>query len=212
VRPKFGVWDTYSGPLENRLRATCIGDRQRPQTRALQRSGAQVPVQEIPDEGFHFIELVLEREMPCVEQVELRVRQVAKIRPGAIGREDLVVRAPHNQRRRLSLAKESLELRIERHVSPVIAEQVELDILVPRTIEQYLVVHPVVGVNPRQVRHPVGVLEPGGLQRNELGQCVPVGLRAVCPIRLDRIPERLQPLVIRVAVLNHERAHLLRVL
>ena len=66
----------------------------------------------------------------------------------AVGGEDLVVLAPHDQGRRLPLAEERLEFRIERDVRSVVEEEVELDVLVARAVEQRLVVAPIVRIDP----------------------------------------------------------------
>jgi hypothetical protein len=76
--------------------------------------------------------------MPGVEEMQLGVRQVSKIGRRAVGRKNLVVLAPDDQRRRLALAKECLKLRIEPDVRSIIEEEVELDVVVSGTIEQRL--------------------------------------------------------------------------
>jgi hypothetical protein len=107
-------------------------------SRRLSSSGNELAVEEIPDHGDHHVGLVFQREMPGVEEMQLGVRQVSKIGRRAVGRKNLVVLAPDDQRRRLALAKECLKLRIERDVRSIIEEEVELDVLVSGTIEQRL--------------------------------------------------------------------------
>ena len=82
----------------------------------------------------------------------------------AVGGEDLVVLAPDDQRRRLAFAEERLECGIERHVGAVVVEQVELDVVVARPVEQRLVVTQLSGLMRDDVAHAVGVLELGGLR------------------------------------------------
>jgi hypothetical protein len=64
---------------------------------------------------------------------------------GTLGREDDVVGAPRDQRRRLVLAQPLLHRRVERRVDAVIEEGVELDLVVAGSVEQSLVNDPVVG-------------------------------------------------------------------
>src|SRR5687767_9153159 len=61
---------------------------------------ADVASEEVADAVGDEVELLLEREMARVEQVQLGVGQVALVGLGAGGAEDLVVLAPGDQRRR----------------------------------------------------------------------------------------------------------------
>src|SRR5262245_15501886 len=83
-------------------------------------------VKEIADEWHHFVGFVLERKMPRVDQVKLDLGQVALVRVSAVGREDLVVLAPDDERRRLMLAEICLHLRIKLHIGAIVVEQVHL--------------------------------------------------------------------------------------
>src|ERR1700704_6056230 len=58
---------------------------------------AEVAIEESTDEGLHLVELVLKGEVPSVEEVQLRMRQVTEISARAVRRENFVVRAPDNQ-------------------------------------------------------------------------------------------------------------------
>src|SRR5262249_35587463 len=98
-------------------------------------------VKEIADEWHHFVGFVLERKMPCVDQVKLDLGQVALVRVSAVGREDFVVLAPDDERRRLMLAEICLHLRIKRQIGAIVVEQVHLDFGVARPIEQRLINH-----------------------------------------------------------------------
>ena len=68
--------------------------------------------EKLSDERDHFIGLFFERKVAGVEQMELRLRQVTQIWRGTIGRENLVILAPENERWWLTLAEEGLELRV----------------------------------------------------------------------------------------------------
>src|SRR4051794_19198965 len=76
------------------------------------------------------LELFLEREVSGVEEVQLRVGQVALVGLGAGGAEDLVVRAPGDQCWRLVLAEVMMEGLVLRDVEPVVVEELELDVAV----------------------------------------------------------------------------------
>src|SRR5687767_9874273 len=93
-------------------------------------------VEETANQRRHLVELVLERKMPGVEDMKLRIRQIAKVGVRTCFGKNLVVLAPDDQRRRFALAEELLKLGIERHIGPVVMEQVELNILVARPIQQ----------------------------------------------------------------------------
>src|SRR5688572_13947460 len=125
------------------------------QRRQASRGQASAPchlaVEETTNQRCHLIELVFEREMSRVEDMKLRRGKIAKIRMRALLGKYLVVLAPDDQRRRLALAEELLKLRIERHVGPVVIEQVELNVFIARPIQQRLIVNPVVRADARQI-------------------------------------------------------------
>src|SRR4051794_9817095 len=111
------------------------------------------------DQRRHNVQLVFQREMTGVEKVKFGIRQVSKIWPCAISRENLVVLAPHDQCWRLMFTEKGMEFRIERDVSTVIVEQIQLDVFIARTIQQHLVMEPVIRVDTRQIVDSIGVLE-----------------------------------------------------
>ena len=77
---------------------------------------------------------------PASSRWILQRLQVALVRLGPGGREDLIVLAPGDQHRRLVLAEILLPLRIQRRVAAVAEEQVELDLVVALAVKQELVV------------------------------------------------------------------------
>ena len=170
-------------------------------------SGNELAIEEIPDQGDHHIGLVLKREMPGVDEMQFGVRQVLKIGRRAVGGEDLVVLAPDDQRRRLALAKERLEFRIERDVGSIVEEEVELDVLVSGAIEQRLIVAPIVRIDAGNVGHAVDILELRRFRRDEEGERGAMRFGSVGPISLDRVPESLEPFLIGVAVLHDQCGH-----
>jgi hypothetical protein len=68
----------------------------------------------------------LQREVPGVEDMDLRTGKVALEGLGAGREEERIVLAPHRQKLRLVLAEVGLELRVQGDVALVVAEQVEL--------------------------------------------------------------------------------------
>src|SRR5664279_2527285 len=169
-------------------------------------------VEEVVDERRHYVELVFQCKMPGIEQVKFGVRQISQVRMRAIEREDLVVCAPNDQRRRLAFAEERLKLRIERNITAIIMEQVELNVLIAGTIKQSLIVAPIVWIDPGHVLHTVRVLELGGGRRHKERQRLTMSIRPIGPIGLDRIPKRFRSFFIGVAILDDERGDLVRVL
>src|SRR5947209_7211266 len=78
------------------------------------RSGSgEVPGKEGADQGQHFIRPILQREMPRVDEVELKFAKVALVRVCAVSRENLVVLAPDNKGRRLVFSEIGLNGRIQ---------------------------------------------------------------------------------------------------
>ncbi len=69
------------------------------------------------NERRHHVQLVLQREMAGIEKMQFGIGEITKIGMRALGREDLVVFAPRDQRRRLAITEKGLDLRIQRHVT-----------------------------------------------------------------------------------------------
>jgi hypothetical protein len=76
-----------------------------------------------------------EREMTRVQQMHLDVRQVAVVWGGPFRREDDIVLAPLDQRRRLIRPEEGLEFGVQRPIRPVIVKQIHLDLSILSTIQ-----------------------------------------------------------------------------
>src|SRR5262245_6031763 len=95
--------------------------------------------EEVPHQVGYLIALLLEREVSGVEQVKLQIRQIVLICLSAGSGEDLIVLSPDDERRRLVRAKVCLPRRVQRRVAAVAVEESELDLGVPRPVEQWLV-------------------------------------------------------------------------
>ena len=128
---------------------------------------AQVLAKEPPDMLSYDLPILFEREVTCIEQMELHVLQVAlvRIRPG--GRKDFVILAPYDQRRRLMLSKVGLPLGIKRRIATVVIEHLELNLLISGAVEQTLINVPIVGADCFRVTDAVGVLPLCGAGRQK---------------------------------------------
>ena len=172
-----------------------------------------VLAEEVPHQLGDLVAVLLEGEVPGVEQVKLQVLQVALVGLGAGGREDLVVLSPDDQRRRLVLAEVCLPLRIERRIAAVAVEQGELDLVVARPVEQRLVDVPGVGADRLQVPTPSVYCHMVASQVSRRGGRLASPLSWLLPVSLDRLPEVVvEPLVVGVAVLHDEGRDAVRVL
>jgi hypothetical protein len=120
---------------------------------------------EIADQRSHFGPVGLECEVAGVQQVQLNVLQITLVGRRTIGDEDLVILAPQYEHCRLVLAEVGLPLRIERHIGPVVVEEIELNLLVTGAIEEGLIVSPRVRADERQIRYAMCVLPLRRLQR-----------------------------------------------
>lgn len=154
----------------------------------------ELAVQEIVNERGGDIEFVFEHEMPAVEQMQFSVRKVPLEGVGACSRQYLVVGARDDERRRTMVPEVRLECWIKRHVRTVVVEQVELDVEVPRPVEQRLVVQPFVGVDAQEVADTVVILKLGTLRLHEYPQSGAMRRGTIGPIGLDRVPEWRQSL------------------
>src|SRR5262249_33540085 len=74
--------------------------------------------------------LAFRREMTRVKQMHLGIRNVLLERLGASGQEKRIVLAPYGQQRRPLRPQVLLEFGIERDIALVVAEQIELDLVI----------------------------------------------------------------------------------
>src|SRR5262245_44151585 len=183
-----------------------------PYISALRVSG-HVTAEEVAHKPSDPIPFAFQREMAGVEQVELERLEVSLVRLGPGRRKDLVVGAPHNQHRRLVLPEVLLPLRVERRVTAIAQEQVELDLVVALAIQQILVRGPAVRRDELGLRDAVGVLPARSLDIEKGPQGVPL-LQAgrLLPVRFEWLPEVVvESLVVGVAVLHHDGGNAVRV-
>src|SRR5580700_4735016 len=82
--------------------------------------------------------MVFERKVTRVEQVQLRLWNVAQIRLSAFDGEEGIVFAPYDQRLQLLVAEERVPLVVMRQICLVVVQQVQLDGVVARPIQKVL--------------------------------------------------------------------------
>src|SRR5262245_28168142 len=92
--------------------------------------------EEVPDRSRDLCAMCFEREVPRVEEVDDRTRNIALERLGARRQEERIVLAPHREQRRPVRAEVLVELRVQSDIARVVEEQVELDLVVAGTSEQ----------------------------------------------------------------------------
>src|SRR4030095_1883062 len=78
----------------------------------------------------------LQREMPRVEEADDSIRNIALERLGTGRQEERVVLPPDREQRRLVRAEIFVEPRVQRDVSGVVEEQIELDLVIAGPREQ----------------------------------------------------------------------------
>src|SRR5580692_5116238 len=70
--------------------------------------------------------MVFERKVTRVEQVQLRLRNVAQIRLSAFDREEGIILAPHDQCLRLLVTEERVPFVVMRQICLIVVQQVQL--------------------------------------------------------------------------------------
>ena len=104
----------------------------------------QVTVQKFAHQVGDDLSVLLQGKVTGVEQVEIDILEIPLVGFGAFTGEDIVVLSPGNQRRWLVASKVGLPLGIQRRVGSVAVEKLDLDVLVAGSIQQKLVVEPIV--------------------------------------------------------------------
>jgi hypothetical protein len=87
-------------------------------------------IEEVANDRRDLRPATLEREMAGIEQTDFGLRVVALERFRAGRQKERIVLAPHGKKRRARVAKVLLELGVERDIALIVAEQVELDLVV----------------------------------------------------------------------------------
>src|SRR5215469_11039950 len=145
-----------------------------------------------------------------VQKVFLKVLEITTVGSSSFRWEDKIVLSPRNKRRRLVIAEEILEFRVQWDIGAVVVEEVHLDVPVTGSVEPDLVERPGCRVKQGQVAHAILVLPARRLELNEEMEARAIFGCGVFPVRLDRIPEFQQPLVVCISVLHNERLYSFR--
>src|SRR3984885_8629741 len=119
--------------------------------------------------------MCLDREMPGVEELNLRAGYVLPKGFGSCRHEERIVLAPDRQQGRFRSAKIFLEFRIQLDVRRVIQKQIELNLYVPRAFEQSRIQCVRLRRNTFRIRYTVGVLPTRSARRqNSLPEYVSI--------------------------------------
>src|SRR6185312_14024816 len=87
-----------------------------------------VASQEVDHQARDLIDLLIESEVPGIEQVELGVGHIALISLGSGNDEGGIVTAPHHERWRCVLAKPCLPRMVGRDVGAIVVKEARLDL------------------------------------------------------------------------------------
>ena len=102
--------------------------------------------EKVAHQAGDLIRLLVEREVPGIEDVDFRLGQITLICGGLGNHEGRVVLAPNDQRGRLMLPQPSIPNRIAGDAGAVIVEQVDLDVVLARTAQEGKLISPAVGI------------------------------------------------------------------
>ena len=81
------------------------------------------------DQGGHLFRMRFQREMSCIQQMNLRIWQITLIGSRTSRNKGGIMASPHSQKRRLVFAEVRLKVRVACDVCAVIEDQIELYLL-----------------------------------------------------------------------------------
>src|SRR5215471_12913360 len=146
----------------------------------------------------------LEREVACIEEMDRGARNVALERLSTSRQEKGIVLSPRRQEAWPVSPEVVLELRVERNVAFVVAEQVQLNFVGAGARQIEVVERIALRRNRGYARHTVRVLPARCFGSEETAERLPVGRRRLLPIGTNGTPAIAQPLLIGVAVLGDD--------
>ena len=111
---------------------------------------------------------VSDSKMPGIQELDPRVRYILSKCLGSRRNEKGIVLAPNRQQRRLGLSKIILKCRIELHVRRIVEKQIQLNVFVPRTLQQRRIQRVRFRRNALRIGHAVRVLPSRSLQRQNV--------------------------------------------
>src|SRR5579875_2887353 len=149
--------------------------------------------------------MCLQQKVTGIDKVYLRIGVVAAKGLGSLRQEERIVVAPYGQRRRKVFAEVLVKPWVGSHIRFVVTKQVELNLIIARTVEKMLIERIALRRNQRSIGLAMRVLKLrcAGLQQGP--QIVAVLLGRILPVGANRIPALAQPILIRIAVLRNER-------
>jgi hypothetical protein len=116
------------------------------------------PIEKSTNQFHDLLSVFFECKVTCVEQMKLKILQVAFVRLSPSGWKNRILRSPHDQRGWLMLAEVRLPLRVQGRVGSVAIEQLQLNFLIAFAIKQRLHVPPSVRAYRFDVANAVGIL------------------------------------------------------
>src|SRR5262249_47955732 len=144
------------------------------------------------------------REMSGVQELNLRAWYVLAESFSSRWNKKGIVFAPNRKQRWFRLAEIFLEFRIELYVRRIVQEQVELNLFIPRALEQCRVQCVRLRWNTFRIGYTIDVLPAGSSRcQDTLAEYVPVLCRGSSPILSNRVPGISKPFLVRVPVLRH---------
>src|SRR5262245_33491136 len=154
----------------------------------LQMRVADSASEEVSDGCRDLSGMCFQREVSGIEEADDRIGNVALELFRTRRQEERIVLAPYREERRLAGAEVILEGRVERDVTLVVAEQVQLDLIGTGARQIEVVQRLTVRGNCHAVGHAMGILPTRRLGSEEGAKSVAVGLRRLLPIGADRVP------------------------
>src|SRR5262245_6450012 len=151
------------------------------------------------------------REVTRVEETNGRTGNVAFECLGTLRQEEGIVLPPYCQEAWLVRPEVILESRIERDVTLVVAEQVQLNLVGAEAGQIEVVERIAVRRNRGYVEHTMRVLPARRVGREEGAERGSVGLRRLLPISANGIPAIAEPFLVGVAVLGDDCSDTVRV-
>ena len=149
--------------------------------------------------------MILDRKVPGIESMHLRVRQVGQVGLATFRGEEDVLLPPEDERLRLAFAKKRLPHRIEWHVRAIIVKQIQIHTRRVRPLHERDVRLPVIRAHELGPLRPVQVDRSDGVPLEKRTQWL-LGLGgSTDPERTSKaIPRRREANLVRVRVLNDE--------
>src|ERR1700744_3104763 len=99
-------------------------------------SAFHMPLKKIPHRRGNLLDVRFKRKVTRIEKMHFGPRDITLVSLRARRDEERIVLAPDRERRRLRVAEEFLEGRIELHVRRIVEEQVELDVFLAFAFQQ----------------------------------------------------------------------------